>query len=278
MASRTLNRTIFIVIASPFLLFVGALVLYPVVWMLYSSFKSTSEIFAGVFALPKKLFLGNYRQVFMVGSMGRYFLNSILVTVTSVVGLLVLVALEGYAFAMFNFKGKRVLYIFVLMGFMVPPQALVISGFQLMSTLHLLSTYPALILTYLSWSSFGVLVLRGFYESVPHELTDAARIDGAGHWRLFSTIMVSLAKPALSTVGIFYTMWIYNEFIYPLVYMQRQDMFTIPLGVMFLNTKFITNWGLQMAGLAVATIPPVIIYFIFQKQFVRGIMAGALKG
>jgi raffinose/stachyose/melibiose transport system permease protein len=278
MRSKTWSRVFLMAATYPFLLIIAVIVLYPVVWMIYSSFKPSADIFASVFGLPKSLYLGNFAIVFLKAGMARYFLNSILVTAVSVAGLLGLCALEAYAFAIFRFRGKNALYVFVLLGFMVPPQALIISGYQLISTLHLLSSYPALILTYLSWSSFGVLVLRNFFESVPQSLLDAARIDGADHWQVFRKLLVPLSGPSMATIAIFYTMWIYNEFIYPLVYMQKQSMYTIPLGVLFLNSRYITNWGLQMAGLAAATIPPIIAYVIFQKQFVRGIMAGALKG
>ncbi len=278
MSSRTWNKVFLTAATYPFLLIIAVIVLYPVVWMVYSSFKPSADIFASIFGLPKTLYLGNFQIVFLKAGMGRYFLNSILVTAVSVAGLLGLCALEAYAFATLRFRGKTALYIFVLLGFMVPPQALIISGYQLISTLHLLSSYPALILTYLSWSAFGVLVLRNFFESVPKSLLDAARIDGASHWQVFRKLFVPLSGPSMATIAIFYTMWIYNEFMYPLVYMQKQSMYTIPLGVLFLNSRYITNWGLQMAGLAAATIPPVIAYIIFQKQFVRGIMAGALKG
>jgi ABC-type glycerol-3-phosphate transport system permease component len=123
-----------------------------------------------------------------------------------------------------------------------------------------------------------VMVLRNFFQSVPGEIKDAARIDGAGHLQMFARIMLPLARPSLATIAIFYFMWIWNEFIYPLVYMQSQEKYTIPLGVLFFNGKYTIDWGLQMAALTVATIPPLIVYYLFQKQFIRGILAGALKG
>jgi ABC-type glycerol-3-phosphate transport system permease component len=160
----------------------------------------------------------------------------------------------------------------------VPPQALIISGFKVMSILHLLDTYWALIFTYFGWSSFGIMVLRNFFQSVPREIKDAARVDGAGHWSIFSQIMLPLARPSLSTVAIFYFMWVWNDFIYPLVYMQSTAKYTVPLGILFFNSQYNVEWGLQMTGLTVATVVPLIVYYAFQKQFVRGILAGALKG
>lgn len=262
----------------PIFFILAALILYPLVWMTYSSFKGNADIFANVFALPSNLFLGNYITVFTEGAMGIYFRNSLLITIVSVSGLIVFSSLAAYAFATFQFRGSTVLYLGLLLGLMVPPQALIISGFKLMSILNLLDTYWALIFTYFGWTSFGVLVLRNFFQSVPRDIKDAARVDGAGHWAMFSQIMLPLARPSLSTVAIFYFMWVWNEFIYPLVYMQTPEKYTIPLGVLFFNSRYTIEWGLQMAALAVATVVPLIVYYVFQKQFIRGILAGALKG
>src|SRR5688572_4355762 len=274
---RRANTTKGLVLYPVFLL-IAAVILYPLVWMTYSSFKENADIFANVFALPSSLYLGNYVTVFTEGMMGLYFRNSLLISVVSVAGLLVFSSLAAYAFATFRFRGSTPLFMILLLGLMVPPQALIISGFKLMSILKLLDTYWALIFTYFGWTSFGILVLRNFFQAVPRDVKDAARVDGAGHWQMFSQIMLPLARPSLSTIAIFYFMWVWNEFIYPLVYMQTPDKYTIPLGVLFFNGRYAVEWGLQMAALAIATIVPLLVYYAFQKQFIRGILAGALKG
>ena len=272
------NSTFKGLILYPLFLLLAAIILYPLVWMIYSSFKSNTDIFANVFALPNQLYLGNYITVFTEGAMGLYFRNSLLIAVVSVAGLLVLSSLAAYAFATFRFRGSTPLFMILLLGLMVPPQALIISGFKLMSILKLLDTNWALIFTYLGWSSFGIMVLRNFFQSVPRDVKDAARVDGAGHWQMFTQIMLPLARPSISTIAIFYFMWVWNEFIYPLVYMQTPEKYTVPLGVLFFNGRYTIEWGLQMAALAVATIVPLVVYYAFQKQFIRGILAGALKG
>jgi ABC-type glycerol-3-phosphate transport system permease component len=266
------------IVLYPIFLLLAALILYPLVWMLYSSFKDNAAIFASVFGLPRSFYLDNYLTVFTKGSMGVYFGNSIFISVVSVLGLVVFSSLAAYAFASFRFRGSTPLFIVLLLGLMVPPQALIISGFKLMSILHLLDSYWALIFTYFGWTSFGIMVLRNFFESVPRDIKDAARVDGAGHWAMFSQIMLPLARPSIATIAIFYFMWVWNDFIYPLVYMQSPEKYTIPLGVLFFNSRYNIQWGLQMAALAVATIVPLIVYYVFQKQFIRGILAGALKG
>jgi ABC-type glycerol-3-phosphate transport system permease component len=274
---RRANTTKGLVLYPVFLL-IAAVILYPLVWMTYSSFKENADIFANVFALPSSLYLGNYVTVFTQGAMGLYFRNSLFISVVSVAGLLVFSSLAAYAFASFRFRGSTPLFMILLLGLMVPPQALIISGFKLMSILNLIDTYWALIFTYFGWTSFGILVLRNFFQSVPRDVKDAARVDGAGHWQMFSQIMLPLARPSISTVAIFYFMWVWNEFIYPLVYMQTPEKYTIPLGVLFFNGRYTVELGLQMAALAVATIVPLAVYYMFQKQFIRGILAGALKG
>src|SRR5215217_6723678 len=240
---RTNSMKFKMLVLYPIFLLIAALILYPLVWMTYSSFKGNADIFANVFALPTEFFLGNYITVFTEGAMGLYFRNSLLISIVSVIGLIAFSSLAAYAFATFRFRASTPLFLILLIGLMVPPQALIISGFKVMSILNLLDTYWALIFTYFGWTSFGVLVL-----------------------------------PSLSTVAIFYFMWVWNEFIYPLVYMQSPDKYTVPLGVLFFNSRYSVEWGLQMAALAVATIVPLIVYYVFQKQFIRGILAGALKG
>ena len=272
------HNTIKGIVLYPVFLLIAAVILYPLVWMTYSSFKGNADIFANVFALPRELFLGNYVTVFTQGAMGLYFRNSLFVSIVSVAGLLVFSSLAAYAFASFRFRGSTAIFLVLLLGLMVPPQALIISGFKLMSILNLIDTYWALIFTYFGWTSFGILVLRNFFQSVPRDVKDAARVDGAGHWQMFSQIMLPLARPSISTIAIFYFMWVWNEFIYPLVYMQTPEKYTIPLGVLFFNGRYTVEWGLQMAALAVATLVPLVVYYTFQKQFIRGILAGALKG
>jgi ABC-type glycerol-3-phosphate transport system permease component len=266
------------IVLYPIFLLLAAVILYPLAWMVYSSFKDNPAIFADVFAVPRELYLGNYATVFTRGALGTYLGNSLLVAVVSVTGLVAFASLAAYAFATFRFRGSTALFLILLLGLMVPPQALIISGFKLMALLDLLDTYWALIFTYFGWTSFGILVLRNFFQSVPRDIKDAARVDGAGHWQMFSQIMLPLARPSLSTIAIFYFMWVWNEFIYPLVYLQSPEKYTIPLGVLFFNSQYTVEWGLQMAALAVATIIPLVVYYAFQKQFIRGILAGALKG
>lgn len=262
----------------PIFLALSVIILFPLVWMFYSSFKSNADIFADVFALPNSLYLDNYKQVFQLAGLGSFFRSSMIVSLVSVVGLLALSTTAAYAFAFMEFRGKTFLFLLFLLGLMVPPQALIISGYGWMTVLGILDTYWALIFTYFGWSAFGILVLRDAFEAVPREISDSAKVDGAGHWARFWYIVLPLARPSTATVAIFLFMWIWNDFLYPLVYLQSEERYTLPLGIMFLNGQYAPEWGLQMAGLTVATAVPLTVYYFLQKQFVRGLMAGALKG
>jgi ABC-type glycerol-3-phosphate transport system permease component len=161
---------------------------------------------------------------------------------------------------------------------MVPPQAIVIPAFQIVSRLGLINNYLGLIFTYLSWCPVAIFILTTFFRSMPAEIEDAAKIDGAGPLDIFWRIALPLAQPALATVAIFYFVWVWNDFMYPLLYLQRDTMSTIPMGLMLFNGRYQVDWGMQTAALSIATFVPLIFYMIFQDKFVKGLTAGAIKG
>jgi len=274
----TVGRVLTVVGLYVLMTLVAVSILFPVVWMLYSSIKTNQQILNNVFSLPTAFNLENYRNLFNGGQMPVWLANSVIVTLVSVVGIAILSALAAYGFAAFSFRGKEKLFIFCLIGLMIPPQALIVSGFKWMSLFALIGSRWALILTYLGWISFGVLVLRNFFQAVPKEIIEAARIDGANHWRIFTRIMLPLARPSIGTVVVLNFMWVWNDFIYPLVYVDSADRYTIPLGILQYQSRLGVQWGTQMAALSVAAGVPLLIYLIFQRQFIRGILAGSLKG
>lgn len=272
------TRTLSMIVTYAIFLMVAIIVLYPLLWMFYTSFKEQWEIFEDPFSLPTSLNLANYVEAWTRGNFGRFFFNSVLVTIPSVAGILLVSALAAYAFARLRFRGSTVLFYLILIGIMVPPQAIIIPAFLLVSRLGLINSFAALFLTYLSWCPVGIFILHGFFKSLPQELLDAARVDGAGSFRVFWQIALPLAKPALATVSIFYFVWVWNDFIYPLLYLQDDAMSTIPLGLMLFRGQYQTNWGLQAAALSIASFVPLAFYLLFQDKFVRGVTAGALKG
>jgi len=251
---------------------------YPLVWMFYTSLKPQWTIVQDPFSLPQHLYLNNYKEAWQKGQFGRYFFNSVIVTVISLTGVVMFSAMPAYAFARLRFRGRDALFYLFLIGLTIPGQVILIPCFIIAANLHLINTYFALFFTYFSWTPFGVFVLRAFFSSQPQELEDAALIDGCSRLGVFFRIALPLAKPVLATIAIFYGVWIWNDLLYPLIYIHDPGMNTIALGLMLFKGKFTVNWGLLCAALSIAAFPPIMLYLFFQKHFVRGITSGALKG
>lgn len=262
----------------PVLLVIAATIVYPLLWMLASAFRTNTDVLGSPFGLPSHPTLANFRQLFDEGELVQWLRSSAFVTVTSVVVVVALSAVAAYGFSTFEFRFKTPLFAALIVGLMVPPQALVIAGFKWVTILKLEDSYLGLILTYSAWTPFGILLLRNFFDSVPRDIVEAARIDGASHVRMFAQIMLPMARPVVLTVVIFNVIWIWNDFIYPLIYIQTPSKYTVPVGVLQFQGRSSTALGSQMAVLAVATAFPVLVYLVFRRQFVRGVMQGAVKG
>ncbi len=256
---------------------VSLLVLYPLFWMVMSSLKTRYTIFENPFAPPTSLNFGNYARALSEGRFGLNLMNSAIVTIPSVVLLVAISALAAYAFARLRFRGSKGLFYLLLVGVMVPPQAIIIPVFQVVFRMGLLNNFVGLILVYLSWSPVAIFILTTFFRNVPGEMFEAAQMDGAGIMRSFWSIGLPLAKPALATVSIFYFVWIFNDFIYPLVLLQDPEFATIPLGLMQFQGIYRVDWATQTSALTMAVAVPIIFYMFFQDKFVRGLTAGALK-
>lgn len=253
-------------------------VLYPLVWMLSSSVKSQNEIFAHPLSLiPSHFTWHNFYKALIVGDFKSALIHSAIVTVPSVFLVVFVASLAAYAFARLSFPGRTVLFYLLLIAVMVPPQAIVIPLFQIMVKLGLLNSFLGLILIYLSWAPVGILILTTFFRGVPGEIFEAAEVDGAGILRTYYRIAIPLAAPALATVSIFYFVWIFNDFLYPLVMLQAQSKATIPLGLLQFQGQYVVDWPTQNAALTMAMAIPLILYMFFQGKFVRGLTAGAVK-
>ncbi len=252
-------------------------IIFPVIWMTYTALKTPQEITDSPFALPKSFYLGNFIKAFEVSDFGRLMFNSLLVTTVSVLGLLVFCSAAAYAFAAYKFKGEKFLFIYFLLGMMIPPQVILIPSFKIIGFLHLQDNYLSLFFTYWSWVPFAIFFLRTTFMSIPKELILAARIDGCNEFGIFWRIMVPLAMPGIVTVGIFYFVWIFNDFLWPLIYIRDTSMRTLTLGMMNFHGKYTSLWNLQMAALSLATWPPIIIYLLFRNQIQKGLTEGALK-
>lgn len=252
-------------------------VMYPLLWMVMSSLKSRYGIFQDPLGLPHAVNTDNYVRALGEGNFKLNLINSLIVTIPSVLLLVLVSSLAAFAFARLTFRGRTVLFYLLLIGVMVPPQSIVIPVFQVVFRMGLLNTFPGLILVYMSWSPVAILILTTFFRGIPQEIFEAAQIDGAGILRTFARVGLPLAKPAIATVAIFYFVWIFNDFLYPLVLLQDPNKATIPLGLMQFQGLYRVDWGTQNAALTMAVAVPVIFYMFFQDKFVRGLTAGALK-
>lgn len=270
------------------LIILALTIVYPLVWMSMSAFKSNAAVMNAPFALPTGIDFSNIQSAWETGNFTRLYANSLFVTLVSVFGIIGMATAAGYALARYEFRWKTPIFIFFLVGIAVPTQALLIPGFKLMSTLddvvkalNLPFTFRnsplSLIVTYFSWTSIAIVFIRAYFLSIPAELEEAARVDGASEWQIFSRIMIPLAMPAIVTMGIFYFIWVWNDFLWPLLYTQKLEVRTIPLGLFAFKDRYTSMWGQQMAALSLATWPPLIFYMIFRKRIQRGLTEGALK-
>ena len=253
--------------------------LYPVVLMVFASFKTTPEIFRNPFGLPESFGLGTFADVWRRASFGLYLRNSLLITGASALLLLACAAPAAYALARYTFRLRGLLFVFFLAGIMVPARLGILPLYLLMRDLGLLDTPLSLILTYAaSGMPMAVFLLSVFFRNLPRELEDAGRIDGCSEYQIFLRIMVPLVRPGLATVVIVNIVPWWNDFFFPLLFLQSDTWKTIPLGMQIFFGQHMTNWSLVFSGMLMASLPLLIIYLLMSRQFIEGLTAGAVKG
>ncbi|KQR23068.1 sugar ABC transporter permease [Deinococcus sp. Leaf326] len=254
--------------------------LFPFVWMLLTSLKSFQELFNLTF-LPAQPTLDNYRQVLTETKFLLWFGNSLLVASVTTVSVLFFDSLVGYTLAKFDFPGKNLIFLLILSTLMIPTEMLVIPWFVGVSDLQLTRSVPGAYFAILFpglISAFGVFLMRQFFESLPTDLLEAARIDGMGEFGIFTRIAMPLVRPALASLGIFTFLGNWNAFLWPLIVIQQPQFRTLPVGTALFNGEAGTQWGLIMAASSLAVIPVLIVFAIFQKQIIDGIVLTGLKG
>ena len=268
-----------IIIIYAVLLFFTVVMIYPLIWMIFNSLKSMQEFFSDQWGFPQVFRIDNYIKAWTTGKLGLYMFNSVIVTLSSVTGLIVIASLAAFAFAKLDFYGKRILFFYLLLGMMFPPQIIIIPLFGIMSRLGWISKYQALIVPYIALGlPFALFLLRAFFISVPKEIMDSARVDGASDIIIFIRIMFPMVLPGIGIVGIFSGVGIWNEFLFSLLFMQKNTMKTMPAGLMAFFGRHKVDYTQLFAGLVIVIIPMIIFLIIFQKSLVKGITAGSLKG
>ena len=258
---------------------VTAIIAVPLLWMLSTALKDTPEIYRKpITLLPESLRWSNFRQAWEAKPFGRFYINSIVVTTALTLSHLVNAVLCAYALVFLRFPFKRVLFMVVLGAMMVPGEVTIVPNYLLMAQLGWVDTYAGLIVPALG-VALGVFLLRQAFLTIPRELIEAARIDGAGHLRILWSIVVPVTRPTLVTVALIYVVSGWNSYLWPLIITNSLEMRTLPVGLRFLlDTEGNTRWGIVMAG-ALIVVAPVVMFFVWmQRHLIAGLTAGSIKG
>jgi len=261
--------------------FAAVLFVAPVMWMLVMSFLPESEIFQPVpHWLPQHPTLSNYTELLKRAEEApvmRWFANSLFVSLTSTFAYLLLSSMAAYAFARLTFPGRDMLFFLVLATLVIPGQVTIIPVFLILQRLGWFNTFYALIVPGLA-GVFGVFLLRQFFLTIPRELEEAAVMDGCSTGGIYRRIILPLGKPALATLGIFSFLGSWNDFMLPLIAVNETDMRTLPVGLMIFLGRYTMQYGLVMAAAAVATVPVLAVFLLFQRHIVSGVVLTGLKG
>jgi raffinose/stachyose/melibiose transport system permease protein len=260
------------------LIMVAVVQLFPLIWLLLFSLKSNAELFGdNILGLPMKWLWTNYTTVLKSSNISRYFINSVIVTVVTIIITNVLSAMVSYAITRLKWKLSNAVYILFLTGMMIPIHAALLPLFIILKPV--LNTYLALIIPYVGFAlPLSVLILTGFMGTIPREIEEAAFLDGAGIGRIFTYIIVPLMKPAIATISVLTYLSSWNELMFAITFVNKEIYKTLTFGIMSMVGRYTTNWGLIGAGLVIATIPSIVIYMLMSEQIQGSLSSGALKG
>ncbi len=251
----------------------------PLLLAWFTAFKSAEQQLVNPYGLPIPPTLENLTEAWTVGRFGIYFKNSVIISVADVIGMVIISSLAGYAFARMQFPGQKLLLYGLLIGLTIPVAAIIIPLYLTMRDFRLLNTYGSVIIADIALAApIFVFIMRAFFKDLPAELDDAARIDGANEFQIFWQIMLPLARPGLLTVALLEFLWSWNDLFLPLVFLVSDDLRTLPVGMLFFQGRFTIDYGLMSAGVLIISLPVTVLFLIFQKDFVKGLASGALKG
>jgi N-acetylglucosamine transport system permease protein len=256
------------------------LVLIPLAWTLMSSFKTTSEIFASPFSLPADWKFENYVNAWNTAGIGTYFFNTVIVVGFALVIVMVLGAMCAYVLARYVFPGSRAIYYLMLAGLTFPIFLAIVPLFFILKNLGLLNTLPGLIIVYVAFAlPFTVFFLFSFFKALPHEIGEAAQIDGAGEWRTFFQVMLPMAKPGLASVAIFNFLGLWNQYLIPVAINTNRDNYVLSQGIAAYAGQqgYAVDFGSLFAAAIIVVVPVLIMYILFQRQLQGSVSAGTMK-
>ena len=275
MKKKTTTKYLFVHIV----LIAGTLLtVFPFLWMIFTSFKGIGETMRiPPTILPESLKLDGYKGVLEALPFARVYLNTIIVTVITVLGQILFCSMAAFAFARLRFRGKNLIFIIILSVLMVPSQMFIMPQYLIMQKLGVLDSLPALFIQNLC-SAFTVFLLRQFFMSLPKELEEAAIVDGCGFFRIYAQIMLPLIKPGIVAVVIFTGKSAWNSFMWPMIANTSPDKMILAPALATLQGQFTTNYPMQMSGAVMSVVPVIVMFFIFQKQFIEGVAHTGVKG
>ncbi len=260
------------------LIFFALIYLVPIIWMTLSSFKAGTELFSyPPKLLPSKFTLTNYIDAWNRGDFGLYFRNTAIVAVSATALTIVINTMAGYAFAKYKFKGSTFIFMFFISALMLPLEVLMIPIFQVIRTFGMYNNFLGLIIPCAATPT-GVFLVRQYFMTIPDELMEAARVDGASETSIFVRLMLPMAKPIMSVLGIFSFLWRWNDYMWPLVVIRDTKKYTVQLALANFAGQYSVDWGSLLAMSVLTMIPVLVIFLVFQEQFMKGMTAGAVKG
>jgi raffinose/stachyose/melibiose transport system permease protein len=255
------------------------LAIIPFVTITLTALKSRDELVRGAFSLPEAWRWSNYAEAWNQGHFSQYSLSSVIVVVPVVLVSSLLSVMTGYAFGRMRFPFSRILFFTLLLGLMVPLEALIIPLYYNLRWLGLLDSYYALILPQIGLSvSFGTFWMRGFFAQVPQDLVDAATVDGCNSWQALWRVLLPMVQPAILSMMVLFFIWTWNDFLLALVLVSTENLRTLPLGLAFFQGQRMTNIPLVAAAATMVAIPAIMMYIAFQRHFIRGITGGSVQG
>jgi multiple sugar transport system permease protein len=260
------------------LIALAALALFPLLWMLSVSFMAPGE--ASTFPpplVPHAPTLANYRELFAREGMGRYFANSLALATFATLLSLTLNVMAGYAFAKLRFRGREQIFRTLLGSIVIPAQVAMLPLFLLLKSMGLVNTYAGVLVPVLA-TIFGIALIRQYALSIPDEMLEAARVDGAGEFRIFVTIVVPMLRPILATLATFTFLGTWNDFMWPLIVLSDESLYTLPVALASLSREHVQDNELMMAGSVITVLPVLALFLVLQRQYLDGLLAGSVKG
>lgn len=252
---------------------------YPIAWMILNSFKSEAEFAVNQLGFPKEFVLTNFVSAWETANLGVLFKNSIFICLTATILTVFIGAVASYFLARFSFKMNKIIYTFFIFGLLIPIHSTLVPMFILMKNLGLLNTPITLLFPYIAFHlPITIFILTSFMKAFPKDIEESAVMDGCGIFRIFWSIILPMSRPALATVTILNFIYNWNEFSFALVLINDPELQTLPLGLASFAGQFTTNYGAQMAGLTMSLIPILAFYLLLEKEIVKGMTAGAVKG